>query len=284
MERSLKPAILALLIASSILACHRQSQGYQFFVAGHTYGSPQRKAPGLHPPFVETFSKLKQVPQLKFGVLTGDIVYYSRDTFWDAVDRQLSELPVPVHFAVGNHDAGHHHPYRDRYGETYYSFPVGPDLCIVLNPGLGGWNIWQDQLAFLQTTLAKSHEYRYIFLFFHQVLWWEAEGPYAHVQPNSITDRSTTINFWPEIMPILYATERPVYCFAGDVGVKPTSPSLSLELQDNVTFIASGMGGRSTDHYLLVNIDSLGAINIWAHWLTTNQWEKLPLDTIYYAR
>ena len=60
---------------------------YSFFVAGHTYGLKEKAVPGLHMPFVAQFDYLNQYPDMRFGVLTGDIVYYSNDTSWNNVDQ-----------------------------------------------------------------------------------------------------------------------------------------------------------------------------------------------------
>ena len=132
---------------------------------------------------------------------------------------------IIVDFAAGNHDQGQKSPYKERYGLTYYHFEKANDLFIVLDPGLNGWNIKGAQMDFLQTQLAKAKNYRHIFVFFHQLLWWSPDNEYASYQPNSLDGRSPEVNFWDEVMPLFSSCGRPVYCFAGDVGAHGLSPS-----------------------------------------------------------
>ena len=282
------PRIACLLGCIGLLlligGCKKRSiQTYRFFVAGHVYGSPQRKAPGLHPPFVKDFDYLRQQPQMRFGVFTGDIVYYSRDTFWDAVDRQVEDLGWPVHFAAGNHDEGHRSPYKERYGRTYYSFEQEGDLFLVLNPGLNGWNIRGEQLAFLKKQLARAGKYHNIFLFFHHLLWWSPDNKYQPWPPNSLDGRAPEINFWPEVIPLLRQTGRPVYCFAGDLGANSQRSPFFADREGPVHFIASGMGNLREDNYLVVEVARDKKVQVKVRWIQKDlvqpiNWESISID------
>lgn len=251
---------------------------YSFFVAGHTYGSPSRKLPGLHPPFVTEFDTIKAFPNMSFGVLTGDIVYYSRDTFWDQVDQELNDFNLPTYFATGNHDEGHKAVYKNRYGRTFYTFEHGQDLFLVLNPGLGGWNIWNDQLSFLKSQLEHTTQYKHIFVFAHHVLWSDPLDKNSLLKPNSYDGRAPTINFWTEVMPLFYATQRPVYIFAGDVGANYRSTKFSLNHHQNVHFLASGMGNLQKDNYLLVEVNKNQGVSIFIRWIQGHKTERLNMD------
>ncbi len=273
MKRYIPLSLLLLLLS----ACKAPPKAYSFFVAGHVYGSSARKAPGLHPPFVADFETIRSYPAMRFGVFTGDIVYYSRDEFWDAVDRDVDSLGVKVHFTTGNHDEGHKSPYKDRYGRTYYSFEQERDLCIVLNPGLGGWNIWKDQMVFLKEQLSKASSYRNIFVFFHHVLWWARDNDYRHLKINSLDGRTPTINFWPEVVPLLQACGKPVYLFAGDVGASLQKTILFADKYDNLHFLASGMGNMVKDNYLLVEVDANKEVKVFVRWLQGNKLERVKI-------
>ena len=256
MAKSLINTLFFAILLLSLSACKPKKQAYSFFVAGHVYGQPARKMPGLHPPFVRDFDYIRQYPNIRRGVFTGDIVYYSRPAFWDSVDTQIKQLGLPVHFAVGNHDEGHKSPYKDRYGITYYHFEEEGDLFLILNPGLGGWNIWKEQMSYLKKTLKKAHRYNNIFVFFHQVLWWEPDNEYRHIRFNSTDGRAPKINFWPEVIPLFKATGRPIYFFAGDVAASPQKTAFSQQQHDEqIQFIASGMGTGVEDNYVLVRVD-----------------------------
>ena len=261
------------LVLSSFLvllsSCPRKAavEPYSFFVAGHTYGVKEKPVPGLHMPFVADFDNINNYPNLSFGVLTGDIVYYSRDTSWDNVDRQLADLDVPIYFTTGNHDEGHKTIYKERYGIKYYSFEQGADLCIVLNPGLGGWNIWNEQMDFLKAQMERAPNYEHVFLFFHHLVWWDASNEYRNFRPNSQDGRAPTVNFLPEVLPMLQACGRPVYCFAGDVGAAGQPTVFFADRRENVYLIASGMGNQRKDNYLLVDVHPETGVEIKIRWL-----------------
>lgn len=248
---------------------------YSFFVAGHTYGVKEKPIPGLHMPFVAEFDYLNQYPGLRFGVLTGDIVYYSNDTSWNNVDQQLTQLRMPVHFTTGNHDEGHKSPYKDRYGITYSAFEQENDLCIILNPGLAGWNIWGDQLDFLKQTLATAPKYDNIFLFFHHLVWWAPDNEYQQYRPNSLDGRAPDVNFLSEIIPLLVATDKPVYCFAGDVAAAGNTTAFFADRKDKVHLLASGMGNQRTDNYLLITVDEQKQVTVTVRWIQEGREEEV---------
>ncbi len=259
-----QPSLLFILPIFSLLTSCKAPlpKPYSFFVAGHVYGSSYRKAPGLHPPFVAEFDSIRQYPNMRFGIFTGDIVYYSRDEYWDVVDREVEQLGINVYFTTGNHDEGHKSPYKDRYGLTYYQFEQEGDLCIVLNPGLGGWNIWKEQMAFLKEVLAEASRYHNIFIFFHQLLWVEPDNAYSYIHYNSRDGRTPHINFWPEVFPLLQATQRPVYLFAGDVGAHLDRTHYSADTLHNVHMYSSGMGTNYHDNYLIVEVNKQKQVDV----------------------
>lgn len=263
MIRLLSYILLSILLLSS---CTKTEAGYSFFVAGHTYGSPSDTLPGMHPPFVQDFEFLTSLPQMSFGVLTGDIVYHSRPHYWDKVDEELASLSMPIYFAAGNHDAGNGALYQSRYGKTYYAFNHQDDLFLVLDPGLAGWNIRGDQLNFLKEQLEKTEKYRQVFIFFHQVLW-QSKDRYPDLVINSEDGKAPIINFWTDIEPLLKQLDKPVFLFAGDVGATPDKTSFFYDHSDNITFIGSGMGNIIQDNYVLVYIDKNGHVDIKIRWI-----------------
>ena len=266
-----------LLFTALLLAGCKAPQAYRFFVAGHVYGSGLDKSPGMHPPFVADFDFIRKHTDMRFGVFTGDIVYYSRDSYWDVVDQQIEQLGIKVHFATGNHDEGHKSPYKERYGKTFYHFEQEGDLCIVLNPGLGGWNIWGEQMDFLKATLANVKRYHNIFIFFHQVLWWEPDNAYAAIRFNSTDGRAPDINFWPEVVPLLEATQKPVFLFAGDVGADPRKTAFSFHTFNNIRMISSGMGNGKMDNYLLVDVNRKKQTSLSIRWVKTDSLQAMSL-------
>jgi hypothetical protein len=64
-------------------------------------------------------------------------------------------------------------------------------------------------------------------------------------------------NFWTEVEPLLHSLNAQVFLIAGDVGVTYAMP-LFYESYDNVTLIASGMGGAIEENFLIFDVDCQG--------------------------
>jgi len=188
-------------------------------------------------------------------MLTGDIVRFPSKQSWDQVDKDIQNLGIPVYFAVGNHDDGSSELFQSRYGRTYYDFRYQDDLFIVLDPNIDSWNISDDQLNFLKFSLATYKDsVDHIFVFFHQLLWWDADNKYKRVLPNSYQDKADQINFWTSIEPMFHQLSIPVIMFAGDVGAYDWTPAYMYDNYDNITLIASGMGKGVDENFVIVDV------------------------------
>ena len=246
--------ILSFLVLSNLLFAQNN---YSFFVAGHAYGMPGSESLGLFYLFKEKFEYLKKRPEIEFGILTGDIVQYSDTEHWNAVDNDIDELGLPVYFAFGNHGIANRSLVEQRYGASYYSFLHGNDLFIILDPNIDHWNISGKQLLFLKNTLNESASLsNHIFVFFHQVLWRTEKNRFRSVRLNSTLGRSNKINFWTNIEPLFKELENKVVMFAGDLGAGWWSSDVMYYNYENITLIASGMGSRFGDNFVVVNVSN----------------------------
>lgn len=248
---------LALMVWQSCNSFDKTSLSYEyaFFVAGHVYGSPIDYQYGVHPPFKNDFEYIRNTKDLQLGVFTGDIVPFATAAYWDSIDADIVNLGLPVHFAVGNHDMIDRGLYESRYDSTYYSFVHENDLFICLDPNIDHWNISGNQLDFLkQTLITHSPTVRHIFVFTHQLLWWEEHNRFKDFGPNSPQGRADTINFWTEIEPLFHELSNEVVLFAGDCGAVPKSSGVSYDHYDNITIVGSGMGNKKMDNYVIVEV------------------------------
>ena len=228
---------------------------YSFFIAGHTYGSPGVDNDGLHPAFKNKFDLIQNDGHIDFGVLTGDIVITGTVQNWNEVDGDVIDLGLPVYFAAGNHDITDRALFESRYGQTYYSFVHQSDLFIVLDPNIDSWNISGVQLEFLENVLnTDAQNVNNIFVLFHQLLWWEPDNIYQNVVLNSFAGRADTINFWNDIEPLFNELAKPVHMFAGDVGAYNTGSEFMYHQYENITLIASGMGGNVRDNFIIIDV------------------------------
>ncbi|RLD90317.1 MAG: hypothetical protein DRJ09_04505 [Bacteroidetes bacterium] len=254
----LKARMIVLLLMMGLGIQAQDTAQYSFFIAGHTYGKPGVNNPGLHPPFKQKFEYIKSRDEIKFGVLTGDIVSPNPTAQdWDEVDADIAELGLPVYFAVGNHDMENRPLYESRYGDTYYYFIFHNDLFVVLDPNIDAWNISGDQLQFMKNTVNDNYEtVDNIFVLFHQFLWWEKDNIYSQLKPNSFAGRADTINFWSEIEPFFHQLPNKVFFLAGDMGAAWWSSDFTYDSYDNLSYVCSGMGEEIGDNFVILNIDS----------------------------
>ena len=230
---------------------------YSFFVAGHAYGSPVDNSydPGMYPPFVRQLPWLCAQPNLAFGVLTGDVVRRPEPSAWDSIFHQLDALHIPIHIAPGNHDVGNRKLYTERVGKGFYAFTHDRDRFVILDLNLDRWNISGAQRDFVEQELDNAHQYRYVFLFGHQYLWWKDEGYWSACQPNSFAHQADTLTFHHWLRPRLEALENErVVVFVGDAGAVQQSQALCYLRHSEVDYIASGMGVRQQDNFLLVEV------------------------------
>ncbi len=228
---------------------------YSFFVAGHTYGKPNVDNKGLHPPFKKKFEYLQSRLEIEFGVLTGDIVVESSIQDWDDVDKDIDTLGLPVYFAPGNHDLKDRALYSSRYGSPYYSFIKHKDLFIFLDPTKKRWNIKGAQWEFLRNVVDTSYKrVNNIFVFVHQVLWWEEDNIYANVRPNYTKWKAKKTNFWTEVEPLFHQLPNKVIFFAGDMGANRKCDDFMYDSYDNIEFVGSGMGEGKGDNFVIVNV------------------------------
>ena len=230
---------------------------YAFIVAGHVYGAPGTSNAGVHPPFKDKFEDLKKNTDLKLGVFTGDIVKDGTEQDWIDIDADIMELGIPVYFAAGNHDIIDRSLFEQRYGNTYFSFLQNGDLFIVLDGNYDGWNIAGTQLDFFKESINNNPDVNNIFIFVHQVIWWEGGNPkYTQLRLNSLENKSDVLTYWQIIHPLLVNTEKQVFLFAGDIGAANWSDNFMYGKEDNVAFIASGMGGGDGDNIVEVSVSN----------------------------
>lgn len=240
-----------LLTVVLCFSCQRE-KSYKFFVAGHTYGDPNIKRAGLHPPFVEYFPTLNADPEVELGFLTGDILKtYETTAFPDSVKADIAKISVPVHIAAGNHDI--HELYPQYFGEYYYSFMHKGDLHIILAPGLDDWNIAGKQLGFLKQTLKKNApKARHIFIYLHELIWWSPTNKYKDTKINYKPNYPGSSNFEEVVKPLLLSYTNDITIFAGDLGATAIVSSIMYDEVDNITLIASGMGSGVKDNIIVV--------------------------------
>jgi hypothetical protein len=227
---------------------------YSFFIAGHVYGKPGVDNDGVHPPFRDKFPLIQNNDTIEFGVFLGDFVIAGNDENWNEIDTEIDSLGLTVHLVPGNHDIGDLEEYENHFGKSFYSFLHKNDLFITINPNIDKWNISGEQLDFLKNTVDSNYKNcNNIFVFTHQVLWWEPDNQFSNLQLNSLAGRGDTINFWSTIEPIFHNLPNNVVFCAGDIGALQAESYVYYNY-NNITFIATGMGSNINDNFIIISI------------------------------
>jgi hypothetical protein len=101
------------------------------------------------------------------------------DAQWAEFDALVNRLGMPFHYVPGNHDISNPvmlEAWKQRHGPPWSSFVYQDVLFVILHTEdrpLGG--IGQEQVAWLQQTLAAHANVRWTLVFCHQPLWRETD-------------------------------------------------------------------------------------------------------------
>lgn len=230
----------------------------KFIVAGHGYGSPYSKYPGLYPSFVRQFEYIKEDISPRFIALTGDVVKVSSKIYWEKVVNDLKILGVPWYISPGNHDNAKSIVYRDNvWQDPYFSFTLHKRLFLFLHTDYAGWTVDSTQREWIDTTISKNSHVSEIFVFTHH-LWWVNNPPEKYklspVRSNGSPRKSGIRTFWNDVFPFLESSNKRIYFFAGDLGAFSTISSYYEDHVGKLHFYATGMGSGKEDNYLVVEI------------------------------
>lgn len=249
---------------------------YSFFVAGHVYGNPMHYSPGLYKTFRDQIPFFAEEEKLEFGVFAGDVVPNPTVEFFDSAIVAMNEFPVPITIAPGNHDRG---SLFNSYFPEYSSESKNGDLFIYLAPDF--CMIDGEQLEFFETQIARCDSFTNIFVFFHELLWWAPDNKFKGIRVNWEPEYNPDGNFWQDIHPALDSLENQVYLIAGDLGGTKEATAFMYHKEDNITYIASGMGGKVMDNFILIDVEEDHSVGFRHYSFSKDGVELLPDLTGY---
>lgn len=218
----------------------------------------------MPPPFVAEFEKINNNKKIELGFFTGDLIHFpDKIPYWEKAMEDIANFNCETHIAPGNHEVAVKNNFEKYIGRYHYAFEKNNDLFIILNGNENNWNIEGEQLQFLKKTIAeKTANNDHIFIFIHQLIWWQENTEFGKCTSNSFMSKSYALNFHEELLPLLYAIKKPVYLFAGDVGAHEDRCSIFYHKIKHVTLLASGMGNYKTDNYLIVDVFKNGNVGV----------------------
>ena len=245
-------------------SCNRDDEGYSFFIAGHTYGTPGSKYEGIYKPF-KSNKRLKECTFLPFGFLLGDTVVKASNHEFDILKNDIKSFRdnTKIFIATGNHEVGigPYNAKRDIYienfgAETYKYIEYKNDLFVILDTNINNWNLSNGQMLMLKNLKSNERKYENVFIFSHQIFWIEDGNPeFLGLIPNSHEGRAKKLNFWKEVFPIAKEIGDNLFFFAGDVGAFNNKSEFFYRSISGVEFFATGMGGGQRDNFMLIHVD-----------------------------
>ncbi len=231
---------------------------YSFFAAGHLYGNPMIESSGIYAPFMQTLDKIYDHPKMSFGVFTGDVVRKPTPEYWDAYEKDLETIELPIYLTPGNHDGGIE--FQNRGYLYYQQFKKHGDLFILIAPNQ--WNIKDDRLDFLKKTLEEeAKNVNNIFICMHELIWWDPANIFGGVKINYEPHFPGHTNYWEDVHPLLKTYPNNIYLIAGDLGCTDVVSAYTYHKMDNVHFLGSGVGGGNEDNVLIMDIDTEGNVH-----------------------
>lgn len=231
---------------------------YAFFTAGHTYGNPNNPQLGLHPPFKNKIDWINNYEGMELGVLTGDVVPFPTQTYWDSARADINKFSIPIHIAPGNHDKGE--VFSNLYTHYYYFWNKN-DLFIILSPTK--WNVTGNQKEFLENTLKDNAELaKNVFIFCHELIWWSPSNKFRKVEINYKPYYPGNTNYWSDISPLLESYSNNFYIYAGDLGASNRVTPYFYYNYKNITLIGSGMGNCKSDNIIITEVNEKGETNL----------------------
>ncbi|MDE4907725.1 metallophosphoesterase [Methanogenium marinum] len=263
-------------INGKILEFDEKTNGYSFLVIGHAYGAPY--SPSVYPSS-SLLAKIDLINQnnASFIVLTGDNFRNADNTnIENFIGSFSSKINIPIFNSAGNHDLTNRSLYEKYFGITYYRFCYGSDYYIILDSEKNHGEIIGDQLEFLRNSLNEisgSDNVNNVFIFSHKLIW-TVKNPEFQIVYNNLNSQGGYANsdnfiscLKPELVNI--SENKQIYLISGDIGRKQSYP-IFYHKDDNITYIATGLGDTINDAILKFTVLQDGKVNVQPISLTGN--------------
>ncbi|MBI5434685.1 MAG: metallophosphoesterase [Planctomycetes bacterium] len=262
------------LTASLASAQSADDQRFSFVVLGHLRGDANGE---LLQNLDEVLSEVERLqPDLVFlcgDLIWGDIEAPTTDAAairadWDALDRKLARLSMPVHRVPGNHDVNDlvtRDIWVERYGDLPKAFEFEGSKFLLLRSVwwpdesefqkhpqayIRGRDLARDQLGFLERELAEPSRSLHTFVFMHHLLWWSENAAWWRDAHPILAEANVDAVFGGDYGPLKFsAAER------DGVRYLQTSIENVISLEMLRTRELSRQLSAQFDNFLLVEVD-----------------------------
>ncbi|MCE9615997.1 MAG: metallophosphoesterase [Lentisphaerae bacterium] len=243
------------------LQFNNDPENFQFAIVADRTGGAR---PGIFESAVDKLNLL----QPEFVITVGDMIegYTDDETTlhhqWDEFTGFVHRLQMPFFFLPGNHDDVSpvmRRVYRERFGQTYYSFVYRKVLFLALDSQDADPGLSPEQVTWALNTLRANPNVRWTLVFMHQPLWVYEEG-HLHTSRKVINAGQHT--GFGDIQAVL--ASRPHTVFAGHF-----HQYAKFERQSRNYYILGTTGGQSDllgpgfgefDHAVWVTLTTNGPV------------------------
>ena len=242
----------------------------KIIIAGHTYGIASHTNNATYPKFLyaleSEINKKNKVSDLNKIILAGDIVKIANEKNFLEVKEKLKKFTNELIVAPGNHDFGlkilgdtnNQNVFLRVFNQSFQFLDYKNNLFLILDTASETGNITKEQIEFIKKKINKKNNWTNIFIITHHVVWSEMMTQKGYKISPNLPEIKT--NNFEELLSIIKKinTKTNIYLFAGDIAVAPTHTKLFCEKENNIYYIATGMGNGRMDNYIRLEFSDDG--------------------------
>jgi len=226
-------------------------------IIGHAYGHPGGSNNGIYPRLINDLKSQKK--KWDYIISAGDSVRVaSKDNFILAIE-QLKKFSNNVIFVPGNHEIATINSnfeqgkniFLNQFKTLFNFIKVSDTLVFTINTNNKGWNISELQKFKIKEKIEENPKANNIIIISHQLFWVNKFK--NKIRPNNIYPDGLTNNF-DDFENFLKKYNKNLFFISGDVGAIYNRSHTFCKTNQNITYIATGMGSGLHDNYLTVNI------------------------------
>ena len=226
-------------------------------IIGHAYGDPNGTNNGIYPKLINHLNSQKQ--KWDYIISAGDSVRVASRNNFVLVSNQLKKFSNNVIFVPGNHDIGTidkdfklgENIFLDQFKTLFNFIKILDTLIFTINTNNKEWNVDEVQKLNVKKIIEENSNANNIIIISHQLIW--ANKFKNLVFPNKFYPKATNNNF-NEFENLLKKYNKNLFFISGDVGAFYKKSHTFCKSNQNITYIATGMGSGLHDNYLIVSI------------------------------
>lgn len=231
----------------------RMSDEPRIVAVGHAYGRPGGSNIGLDPKLASTIPDLRS--EADVIALTGDVTRDGSAASLKVVKEQLGQWRR-ILVAPGNHDVGtgqKRTAFTETFGQAFGRTSVGDSAVIWLDTDEADQAISTRQMKWLRKQIRSGsmQKHKSLIVFTHHLVW--ANSVEERMQINAGPRDPSWARDRGRLHTALAKLDIPVVVISGDTGAWPENAETLCRTTENVTYLASGIGGYEGDSALLIS-------------------------------